>query len=309
MTSSETTNILNLWNVAQTHDDARNVVVFSGGACNVLSRDGQLLRNSERDHINAWLTRNNILFFDPQIHPDTHGCEYDYDIHHHLEVTAREASQLNLLEVSPRTFGGVTSLEIAVEEFRMDKPTVIFFSDGNNDRDLMPAHSRDGYPLFMPQINRENETSLMAHYTELIKNANRMRQYLMLFAEKLGALTVTFTESTYEGDIVITPYRMHAADLFHAVVRAAAGKRANVNFTGGDHARDSKGNPLFLAPKKPREVELRAFIDQYIDEGNALRRAICQLVHINVFVRVVFTQDAAVTALTGLLKYKGHDVH
>jgi len=34
---------------------------------------------------------------------------------------------------------------------------------------------------------------------------------------------------------------------------------------------------------------MRALLDQYVDEGNELRRSIAELVSINVFVRVVYT--------------------
>jgi len=293
------------WNSAENIDTAKQVKVFSGGACNIRDGNGNLLRNQERDKINVWLTKRNVLFFDPQIHPDTHGIEYDYQVHHPMELVARDAAEINLFEVSPRTFSGVTSIEIAIEEFRKAKPTIIFFSDGNNDRDFMPAHSPDGFPLFIPHGIRDSDVARHAHYNELVKNANRMRQYLMLFTEQLDALTVTFNQQSYEGDIIITPYRVHGAELFQAVINASSGKRTNVNCIGGDAARDERGNPRLLAPENPREMDLRSYVDQYVDEGNLLRRAICELVHINVLMRVVFTQDAAINALDNLLRYKG----
>ena len=98
---------------------------------------------------------------------------------------------------------------------------------------------------------------------------------------------------------------MHAADLFEAVVKAAAGQRVTVNFTGGKDARDAKGNPLLMAPEKPPEAELYAWLDQYVDEGNALRKSICELVRITVFVRVVYTQSAVINALEDLMAVKG----
>jgi hypothetical protein len=78
--------------------------------------------------------------------------------------------------------------------------------------------------------------------------------------------------------VTITPERMHAADLFEAVVDASSGKRVTVTFTGGKAARDERGNPLLLAPENPAEAQLYAWLDQYVDEGNALRKAICELV-------------------------------
>ena len=293
------------WNLINDPAQAEKIQVFSGGACNIRDIDGKLLRNVERDDINDWLTEHNIVFHDPQIHPDTHGTEYKYEVHHPLEIAAREAAAITLFEMSPRTFGGVTSLEIALDEFDHQQPKIIFFSDGDNTIDVIPQHSQDGYPLFAPYGIKTNAAARHAHYKEMIKNANRLRRYILRFAEDLHALTVSFGEETFDGDVVITPRRIHAADMFEAVTHAAAGRRVVVNFTGGDKARDQKGNPIFLAPEHPNPVDLRMFLDQYIDEGNDLRKRICNLVRINVFVRVVYTQRTAIQALDDLMQIKG----
>ena len=293
------------WNLVNSIEQAKDVVVFSGGACNIRDTSGNRLRNAERDIINGWLTKNDVLFFDPQIHPETHGTTYDYEVHQPLEVAARKHAKINLFEISPRTFGGATALEIAVDEFSYNDPSIIFFSDGNHEKDIIPAHSGDGYPLFAPYGISDNDAARMTHYNEFIKGANRMRKYLMFFAEELSALTITFGEQTFEGDIVITPTRMHGADFFRSIVRAASGHRTIVNFIGGEAARDENGYPIFTAPEKPRPAELVTYLDQYVDEANELRRAIAELVRINVFSRVVFTQRAAIDAMQDLLRVQG----
>jgi hypothetical protein len=298
-------NNVSRWNLVREMSDIEKVAVFSGGACNIRDTHGNLLRNGERDDINDWLTQNGILFYDPQIHPDTHGTIYNYEVHQPLEIAARQRAKVNLFEVSPRTFGGATALEIAMDEFRYDQPTIIFFSDGNQARDVIPAHSTDGYPLFVPYGLNDNNTARMTHYHEFVKGGNRMRKYFMKFAEDLTALTVTFGDETFAGDIVITPSRMHAADLFRAIVQAASGQRTIVNFTGGQEVRDDKGYPLFTAPQEPLPAELASLLDQYMDEGNALRKEIASLVRINVFSRVVYTQEAARYALKDLLRITG----
>lgn len=290
------------WNLVSTVTEAGRCKVFSGGACNILDAKGNLLRNTERDHINDWLTQRGIPFYDPQIHPDTHGREYDYELDHKLELAVRAAARLNLFEVSPRTFCGVTSIEIAVDQFKFDHPTIIFFSDGSQHRDVVPKHSPKGHPLFVPYGINDNDEARRAHYAECVKNANRMRQYLVMYAKELGALSINFSDQAYEGDVVITPYRIHAVDIFEAIVRAADGKRVNVTFTGGDAARDARGYPLFLAPKHPKAVDLETILDQYVDEGDALRRTICERTGINVFNRVVYTQNAVISAIEELMK-------
>jgi len=292
------------WSLLENVEDAKKVRVFSGGACNILDGSGNLLRNRERDNINEWLTEKDLIFYDPQIHPDTHEMEYNFDIHYPLEVAARKHSYISLYEISPRTFGGATSLEIAMDEFNRKKPTIIFFSDGKNHEDIIPDHNEKGFPTFKPYGIDHSEVAQKAHYKEFIKNANRMRKYLMGFARDLNALTVTFNEQSYEGDIEITPHRMHAAQLFKAVVNAASGKRTIVNFSGGEEATDSKGNPIMIAPEDPALMQMISYLDQYEDEGNDLRQAICNLVSINVYVRVVYTQKSVINSLEELMSIK-----
>ena len=294
------------WNLTEEISRAHLTQVFSGGACNILNADGILLRNTERDVINDWLTEKNIVFFDPQIHPDTHHVEYNYDIHHPLEFAARDAAKVNLYEVSPRTFGGISSLEIASDHFEHQEPMVIYYSDGYADKDEIPVHSKRGHPLFVPDNIYGSEQAMAAHYQEFVKNANHMRKYLLTFAQKMETLTVTFTNNPARGDIVITPHRMHAVEMFKAIVQAASNERVFVAFTGGEEARDEKRQPRFMVPKEPREMEMRTLLDQYVDEGNALRRAIADLVEISVYMRVVYTQKSVILALKEVLRITGH---
>ena len=197
--------------------------VFSGGAWRVISwmPSGKLLRNTERDPINQWLADRDVRYFDPQVHPETHGREYDYFTDHQREMTARAVSNVNMYEVSPRTFGGITSLEIAADQFRWREPMVIYFSDGDPTQDAIPDHSDSGYPLFVPHGIHDSEQAMQAHYREFVKNGNNMRKYLMTFARELSSLSADFSDQAHEGDVIITPERLHAADLFRAVVEAA----------------------------------------------------------------------------------------
>lgn len=293
------------WKLVNAMQDVKKTQVFSGGACNILDRQGKLLRNTERDSINDWLTAQNLYFFDPQIHPDTHGTEYDYNIHHPLEMKAREIARVNLYEISPLTLGGITSLEIAADQFKRHEPMVIYFSDGRANTDSTPYYSPQGHPLFMPDGIRDDAQAMQAHYKEFIKNGNNMRKYLMSFAQELSTLTVNFTDEVHDGDIIITPDRLHAADLFRAVVQAAANRRVFVTFVDSKTTRDERGNPRFVVPENPREVEMMALLDQYVDEGNELRRSIAELVDITVFTRVVYTQRSAIIALEEVLQIAG----
>ena len=293
------------WNLTDEISKAHLTQIFSGGACNILNGEGKLLRNTERDSINAWLTSHDVVIFDPQIHPDTHGTEYDYEVHHPLELEARAAAKVNLYEVSPRTFGGITSFEIAADHFKQHEHMVIYYSDGNANQDMIPEHSSKGHPLFVPDAIFDNDAAMKAHYKEYIKNANNMRKYLLTFAKEMDSLGVSFSDNPAKGDVVVTPHRMHAVEMFKAVVMAASNERVFVTFTGGEDAQDTKGNPILISPENPREMEMHTLLDQYVDEGNALRRAIAELIEISVFVRVVYTQRSVLVALDEVLKLSG----
>lgn len=294
-----------IWNVTQEMSSAHLAQVFSGGACNILDQAGKLLRNPERDHINAWLSQKNLLIFDPQIHPDTHGEEYQYEKHSRIEIAARDAAKINLYEISPRTFCGITSLEVASDHFHYNEPMVLYFSDGNTETDTIPEHDKLGSPRFVPYGIHNSAVASHAHYREMRKNANNMRKFLMHLARDLSNLTISFSRSSSMRDVVITPDRMHAADIFEAVVRALRGERVFIHFPAGLTERDERGNPIFQCPENPPEHELHAWLDQYLDAGNELRRRIVDLISINVFVRVVYTQRSAIIALEELLKLKG----
>lgn len=280
--------------------------VFAGGACNIMDEQGILQRNAERDRINDWLTEQKIVFFDPQIHLDTHGEDYDYGKHHPLELAARQAAKVNLYEISPFTFGGITSLEIAIDHLRRREPTVIYYSDGDANQDVFPPHTpREGYPLFTPKGIRSSAANAQAHYREFRKAGNLMRRYILNLAGELETLTVTFGGQARKGELHITPTRIHAVDLFTAAIRAAGGKRVVVNFPADKGTMDDKGFPLFVLPDHPAETQLYALLDQYVDQGCALRRAIAELVEIGVYLRVVYTQQSAILALEEMLRAVG----
>jgi hypothetical protein len=293
------------WSVTSEMKRVHLTQVFSGGACNIMNENAQLVRNTERDRINDWITEQNIVFFDPQIHPDTHSTDYDYALHHPMEIGARTAAKVNLYEISPYTFCGITSLEIAVDHLRRREPTVIYYSDGQPDTDALPPHSKEGHPLFRPQGLPKNAEARLAHYREFRKVGRLMRRFMIDLANELDTLTVTFgTDDIRKGDVAVTPYRLHAVDMFKAAIRAARGERVFINFAGGDDSRDENGVPMFLLPESPNQTNLRALLDQYVDEGCELRKAIAELVEIGVYLRVVYTQRSAIVALDEMFHAK-----
>ncbi len=293
------------WNVTEELKTAHMTQVFSGGACNILDEHGNLLRNRERDAINDWLSQKDIFFYDPQIHPETHGVEYNYEEHSRLEVAAREAAQVNLYEVSPRTFGGVTSLEIALDHLRWHEPMVIYYSDGDAENDRVPDHDERGFPVFVPYGLGKDEAANLAHLREMRKNANHMRRYLLRFSLTVPELVIVFGGRHRKKDIQITPDQMHAADIFEAVVRAASGEKVVVYFPKRQTPIDNWGNPLFQAEDKPRGIQQELLLDQYVREGNLLRERMATLIEMKVFLRVAYTQRSAILAMEELLRMRG----
>jgi hypothetical protein len=241
--------------------------VFSGGACNIITADGTLLRNSERDRINDWITEQEIVFFDPQIHPATHGYEYEYAVHHPLEIAARQAAKVNLYEISPFTFGGITALEIAVDHIQRHEPTVLYYSDGSSDADEFPPH-RNGNPIFTPGGIATSEIARRAHYREFRKIGTNMRRYIVQLARDLDSLTVTFGEAARSTDTVITPGRMHAVDMFVAAVKAANGERVILNFSGDSSSRDDR-----CRDSRPRRSSIRCWMNMLTKATSSANRS------------------------------------
>lgn len=294
-----------VWNVTEELKTAHMTQVFSGGACNILDEHGSLLRNRERDAINNWLSEKDIFFFDPQIHPETHGVEYNYEEHSRLEMAAREAAKLNLYEISPRTFGGVSSLEIALDHVRWHEPMVLYYSDGDADADRIPDHNERGYPQFVPHGILKDEAANLAHLKEMSKNANHMRRYLLRFSLAVPELVIVFGGRHRRKDIEITPDQMHAADIFEAVVRAAAGEAVTVYFPRRHTPMDGFGNPVFAVPDDPKPMQQQILLDQYVQEGNKLRERIAELIKMKVFLRVAYTQRTAIMEMEELLRLRG----
>ena len=291
------------WTVIRDTAMVRYTQVFLGGACKLIDDGGEFIRNSSRDSICNWLTQKDIRFFDTQLFSDTDSCEYDYRNYFKLVEMAREQAVVNFYEISPRNFGALTALEIFVDHLHHNKPMVIFFSSGSQE-DRIPDHTDRGYPLFVPYGIHYNENSSKANYKELVTVANNMRDYTLRIARQWGSLTITFSGRAGPNDIVLTPDRIHASDILTGIVLAGEGQRVFVHFDDATTNRDEKGNPLINLPTHPREMEMHALLDQYVDEGNELRKRVSELVRNNAYVRIVYSVRAAILALEELLQFK-----
>ena len=180
--------------------DADQTVVFSGGTCNVIDANGAKIRSIGRDELNDWLETMGLKFFDPQIHPDTHGRDYDYDVDGPAEQSARANAKVTLYEIATDTLGGVTIMEI-LRDAALDKPLVVWFSGADE------AFDAKGRPSFMPHFTmpaKEDDGSndwLLAHLGEYTKAGTSMRRNLKDFLK--AAPNVTFVRTLEEAQAAI----------------------------------------------------------------------------------------------------------
>lgn len=102
--------------------------VFTGGACNIQALEGAI-RNPGRDPLHAWLDEQGVSYFDPQIHPSTHGRDYIWGIDGPQEKRAREDAELRVYELTSTTISAVSMLEI-MDDARRGRRAVVWFNGG-----------------------------------------------------------------------------------------------------------------------------------------------------------------------------------
>jgi len=105
-------------------------VLFTGGACNIQQVSGPI-RNPGRDPLARWLDRKGWSYFDPQIHPSTHGREYAWEIDGPQEKFAREKARLRVYEITPSTIASVAMLEI-MDDARWGRTSIVWFHGGRS---------------------------------------------------------------------------------------------------------------------------------------------------------------------------------
>ncbi|MCP4698131.1 MAG: hypothetical protein GY862_14955 [Gammaproteobacteria bacterium] len=102
--------------------------LFTGGACNIQSYTGPI-RNPGRDWLAAWLDEKGVSYFDPQIHPSTHGREYVWGIDGPQEKRARERAKLRIYEITAETISAITMLEI-MDDARAGRTSIVWYNGG-----------------------------------------------------------------------------------------------------------------------------------------------------------------------------------
>ncbi|GAB4445248.1 MAG: hypothetical protein Kow0031_27780 [Anaerolineae bacterium] len=106
----------------------RRPLLFTGGACNIQAESGPI-RNPGRDPLARWLDEAGWSYFDPQIHPSTHGRDYVWGIDAPQEKIAREQAKLRVYEITATTIAGVTMLEI-MDDARVGRTSIVWFNEG-----------------------------------------------------------------------------------------------------------------------------------------------------------------------------------
>jgi len=119
--------------------------LFTGGACNVQDLTGPI-RNPGRDQLAAWLDQQGWSYFDPQIHPSTHGRDYVWGLDGPQEKKARQQAKIRVYEITALTIGAVSSMEIMDDAYH-GRPAIVWFHKGRTfapiglgDRDDLKAN-------------------------------------------------------------------------------------------------------------------------------------------------------------------------
>jgi hypothetical protein len=150
-------------------------LLFTGGACNIQGASGSM-RNPGRDPLARWLDEQGWSYFDPQIHPATHGRDYIWGIDGPQEKKAREQSRLRVYEITATTIGAVSMMEIMDDAWR-GRTSIVWFNGGKN---FAPIGLGDRDQL------RENEAlrqqvgaTIHAHLLAYLDAGRRIRQELL----------------------------------------------------------------------------------------------------------------------------------
>lgn len=151
-------------------------LLFTGGASNIQSPTGPV-RNPGRDPLAYWLDEQGWSYFDPQIHPDTHGRDYIWGLDGPQEKKAREMAKLRVYEIIPTTIAAVSTLEI-MDDARRNRTSLVWFNDG---RTFTPFGLGS-----LDELSRNESLRLKvgdmvyAHLIAYIKAGNQLRSELML---------------------------------------------------------------------------------------------------------------------------------
>jgi hypothetical protein len=176
-------------------------MLFVGGACNIQTADGPI-RNPGRDPLAEWLDELGLTYFDPQIHPSTHGRDYIWEIDGPREKQAREEARLRVYEITATTIAAVSMMEI-MDDARHGRVTIVWFNEGRTFAPL-GLGSRDEFKNNKPLRQEVGET-IYSHLLAYINSGRQMRGELAnLLADSPH---ITFVDSLEELKTTLFPLR------------------------------------------------------------------------------------------------------
>lgn len=167
-------------------------LLFTGGACNIQGPDGAV-RNPGRDRLARWLEERGWSYFDPQIHPSTHGRDYVFELDGPQESVARANACLRVYEILPTNIGAISILEV-MDDARRGRESVVWFHGG---RDFEPNELGERDVLKANDELRRRVGGLVFHHLVAHADAGRqMRCYLTVMLEDCPL--ITFVDSFEE---------------------------------------------------------------------------------------------------------------
>ena len=173
-------------------------LLFTGGASNIQSPTGPV-RNPGRDPLAKWLDQQGWSYFDPQIHPSTHGREYIWGIDGPQEKRAREMAKLRVYEINPYTIAAVSVMEI-MDDARKGRTSIVWYHGG---RRFAPQGLGDRDELRNNRELRQQIGEMAYWHLDAYINAGRhIRIELSKMVEDCA--NIIFVESFDEVTAVIT---------------------------------------------------------------------------------------------------------
>lgn len=164
--------------------------VLMGGACATVTTEG-VVRNTGRDPIGVWLTNKGISFFEVQIHPTTHGREYDWNLDCAKERLVRQMALVRLYEIRPDTISGVTHEEI-FDDHTKKRRTIVWF----NGEGFAPVGLGDAKALKANEELKAKVGELLFNHLWAYINAGRQMR-LELEAMLKGSRYITFVHGDH----------------------------------------------------------------------------------------------------------------
>ena len=167
-------------------------LLFTGGACNITTPTGPV-HNHGRDRLANWLDDKGWSYFEPQIHPDTHGREYVWELDGPYEKKARERAKLRIYEIAPSTISSISVLE-AMEDAWQGRTSIVWFDGAKNfvplglgDRDDVRGNEA---------LRREVGETAYYHLLAYVTAGRHLRMEIQVMLEHCE--TIVFVESFEE---------------------------------------------------------------------------------------------------------------